>query len=183
MQDDGNLVLYDSQGGAALWASQQGRLQQAAANAAPPPAPTPAIASPTPTPVSFAQALGLTVLGSQINDGTLTANQALVSANGRYTAVMQTDGNFVVYDGTRAIWASGTDGKANGGFLAMQGDGNLVVYAPGGNAKWASGTNGAGVNRQFTLVMQDDGNLVVYDSQGGAALWSSQTDRIAAAAA
>jgi hypothetical protein len=65
----------------------------------------------------------------------------------------------------------------------MQGDGNLVVYAPGGNAKWASGTNGAGVNRQFTLVMQDDGNLVVYDSQGGAALWSSQTDRIAAAAA
>ena len=42
-------------------------------------------------------------------------------------AVMQGDGNFVIYGYPGAIWASNTDGKGNC-FLTMQDDGNLVIY-------------------------------------------------------
>jgi hypothetical protein len=59
-----------------------------------------------------------------------------------YTAEMQGDGNFVLYDAEHApLWASRTPGSG-GAHLAMQDDGNLVVYASGGKALWASGTNG-----------------------------------------
>ena len=42
-------------------------------------------------------------------------------------AVMQGDGNFVVYTGDQAIWASETDGH-EGAYVRLQDDGNLVVY-------------------------------------------------------
>lgn len=53
-------------------------------------------------------------------------------------AVMQGDGNLVVYGSGRALWASGTWGHP-GAYTSLQTDGNLVVYGPGG-ALWASGT-------------------------------------------
>jgi hypothetical protein len=55
-------------------------------------------------------------------------------------AIMQGDGNFVVYapDGT-PLWHAGTHGNP-GTFLQIQDDGNLVLYAPGDRAIWASGT-------------------------------------------
>ncbi|KAJ3271938.1 hypothetical protein HDV01_006072 [Terramyces sp. JEL0728] len=58
------------------------------------------------------------------------------------TAAMQSDGNFVVYDGNNhALWATGTFG-ANF-YAVMQDDGNLVIYNPATEAAvWASGTNG-----------------------------------------
>lgn len=96
----------------------------------------------------------------------LGVGKALWSHDGRYQAVMQGDGNFVVYGPSGPTWASGT--SASGATVHMQGDGNLVVYAPGGGAVWASNTSGAGAR----LVMQDDGNLVVYASSGPT--WSSQ---------
>ncbi|SDS85360.1 Surface antigen [Nocardioides scoriae] len=96
----------------------------------------------------------------------LTPGQALWSHDGRFTALMQGDGNFVVYGPGGAQWASGTG--VSGSIVRMQGDGNLVVYAPGAVAKWSSATQGAGAR----LVMQDDGNLVIYS--GSTALWSSR---------
>ncbi|WP_225849011.1 hypothetical protein [Streptomyces sp. HPF1205] len=46
-------------------------------------------------------------------------------------ATMQSDGNFVVYQGTRALWNSGTGGNPGGYYyLCFQTDGNLVIYAP-----------------------------------------------------
>jgi hypothetical protein len=55
-------------------------------------------------------------------------------------AVMQTDGNFVVYSpASVALWNSGTEGNG-GAFLAMQSDGNLVVYSPANAPLWNSGT-------------------------------------------
>jgi hypothetical protein len=110
----------------------------------------------------------------------LAPNQQLVSANGSYRAVMQTDGNFVVYGPSGATWASGTNGKGSGPYMAlMQPDGNLVVYAKSSNCSsgtactptWASNTNGKGTP-PFTLIMQNDGNLVVYDSSK-APIWAS----------
>lgn len=122
---------------------------------------------------------GPLIFGDRIVNRDMTANQALRSTNGRYLALMQGDGNFVVYDQAenRATWSLGTDGKAAGGRLVMQSDGNVVVYDATGQARWDAGTSGSDVNRRFTLVMQDDGNLVAYDSQGSEAVWSSMGHR------
>jgi GH25 family lysozyme M1 (1,4-beta-N-acetylmuramidase) len=113
-------------------------------------------------------------------------------------AVMQGDGNFVLYGKTsNALWASGTSGHG-GASLAVQDDGNVVVYA-GSDALWASGTNvpgspaaptacgalapGQGMVRgesvrscdgRFTFAMQTDGNLVYYD--GAKAIWNTGTE-------
>jgi len=98
----------------------------------------------------------------------LSTGQYLRSSRGHYVAVMQTDGNLVVYDGGRALWASRT--QSAGASLAIQQDGNLVVYDIYGSPRWASRTPGAG---QGFLVMQDDGNLVLYAAHGAA--WATGT--------
>ncbi len=55
-------------------------------------------------------------------------------------AVMQGDGNFVLYHlGWMPLWASGTYGHP-GSYVVLQNDGNLVVYSPSGRALWATGT-------------------------------------------
>lgn len=53
-------------------------------------------------------------------------------------AVMQPDGNLVVYDASgKAVWASGTDRNPQS-FLAVQDDGNVVIYND--VAIWATNT-------------------------------------------
>jgi len=93
----------------------------------------------------------------------LFQNQEIRSPNGRYKAVMQGDGNFVLYENeTRAVWASNTNGR--GAIRCeMQNDGNLVLYDSGSRPVWASNTCGKG-RAPFRLEMQNDRNLVVYDS-------------------
>jgi hypothetical protein len=56
-------------------------------------------------------------------------------------AVMQDDGNFVVYDSFENwLWASHTQGNS-GAFVILQDDGNLVVYASDGiTPLWQSRT-------------------------------------------
>jgi hypothetical protein len=92
-------------------------------------------------------------------------------ADGSYTMVMQTDGNFVLYaNGNRALWQSHTYNNP-GSDVVMQTDGNLVVYSPGGQALWQSGTyNQPGDH----LVVQTDGNVVIYTPSGGAP-WFTNT--------
>lgn len=92
---------------------------------------------------------------------------ALSSPSAQYRAIMQGDGNLVVYDGHQAIWNSQTAGRP-GGRLVMQGDGNLVVYV-GAEAVWNSQTAGQPGGR---LVMQDDGNLVIY--RASSPVWASR---------
>lgn len=82
-----------------------------------------------------------TGFGYSTNQEKLTANSSLtegnelVSTNGWFAAVVQADGNFVVYKKpekvpANAVWASGTNigRNANGYTLVMQKDGNLVLY-------------------------------------------------------
>ena len=97
-------------------------------------------------------------------DQTLAIGSSLVSSNGWYQLVVQSDGNLVVYSkGGVAVWASGTAGNGPA-FLKAQTDGNLVLYRISDNAPiWASGTVGA--NRSYVL-MQNDGNLVIYLTSG-----------------
>ena len=123
-------------------------------------------------------AMGLALLGFQVSPAlassdtlsvgqSLSAGQALWSADGRYEAVMQGDGNFVEYGPSGVVWNSRT--SVAGSHIVMQTDGNLVIYPPSGAAVWSSSTAPSSNDR---LVMQTDGNLVIY-SQGGLPLWSS----------
>lgn len=114
-------------------------------------------------------------------------------------AVMQSDGNFVLYGRTsNAIWSSNTGGHG-GAALAVQSDGNLVVYQ-GATALWNTGTSVMGApakpggcgaalpgeglaageslsscDGRFTLAMQSDGNLVLYKN-GVGALWNTGSE-------
>lgn len=90
----------------------------------------------------------------------LGPNQSLQSTNGRYTFVLQTDGNLVIYDRNRPLWQNQTNGSGATMFY-LQSDGNLVQYRSDWVPVWSTGTHGAGGDR---LVMQDDGNLVLYNS-------------------
>jgi len=92
------------------------------------------------------------------------------SCDGRFTLAMQTDGNFVLYQGSKPLWATMTNG--HGGYIAvMQNDGNLVVYDEHSHPLWASHTNGH--DGSFAAV-QDDGNFVVYTSTFKP-IWASNT--------
>jgi hypothetical protein len=122
----------------------------------------------------------------QLNEFMKT-NDYLVSDNGFFFAIMQTDGNLCVYRGGGpedkhdGLWCTRTlvdDGKA---FAIMQNDRNLCVYKGAGPQDqgaplWASGQLGKKDDKVFA-IMQDDGNLVIYggtgpgDQQGG--LWNS----------
>lgn len=166
LQGDGNLVLYGdgaarwqtgtSGGGAQLALQGDGNLVVYAGGRAAWSIKTGLI--PVPQPTRSALAAG----------ETLTAGQSLV--NGRFQAAMQGDGNFVLYDGSRPVFWTGTGGTG-GARLAMQADGNLVLYGSGG-PRWQTGTSGGGAQ----LALQGDGNLVVY--AGGRAAWSARTGYI-----
>jgi hypothetical protein len=99
----------------------------------------------------------------------LARGGSLTSPNGDYTAVYQTDGNFVVYAGKTALWASNTMGKASNA-LVLGGDGNLIIYN-GSIRIWETHTGNLPPRE---LVLQDDGHLVLYKSAGGAS-WGTGT--------
>jgi hypothetical protein len=67
-------------------------------------------------------------------------------------AVLQPDGNFVLYsDDGQARWASQTDGKA-ADRLTLQADRNVVLYGKDGAALWSSGTNRESGGRTHTVA-------------------------------
>ena len=140
LQNDGNLVIYSSSG-SPLWASMS-------------------TVNPT--------------LQNRLDDK-LSSNQVLFKGqfiqNAARTSklVLQSDGNLVLYNNNKAVWASWTVGS-NAKYLAMQSDGNLVLYDNNNKAVWASWTNGQGFS---TVYDQSDGNLVIYNSNGPT--WDSQT--------
>ena len=113
-------------------------------------------------PASFASAAAG---GNVLKAGeTLASGKYIISPDGQYKFVLQSDSNLVVYYKTIAVWASKTVGK--GGIkLVMQSDGNLVLYTAKNVAVWASNTAGKGTSY---LAMQNDGNLVIYTTSGSA---------------
>ncbi|MFD0663070.1 hypothetical protein [Thermocatellispora tengchongensis] len=146
MQTDGNLVLYQT-GGGALWSSQTlgggaFAAMQDDGNLVLYKGRTPLWASNTDVPGAYlaVQDDGNLVIykggkvlwhrGARI--GTLEPGQRLKtheyvrSANGDYQLVMQDDGNLVLYRAGKALWASWT--KAPGAYAMMQEDGNFVIF-------------------------------------------------------
>ncbi len=118
---------------------------------------------------------GFTVTGDNAQCGKMTANQELLpgqtqlSCDSRFTLSQQSDGNLVLYEGSTALWATGTNGQSTVAAI-MQADGNLVTYTNAG-ANWASNTSN---NPGDYLAIQTDGNMVIYNS-AGSAIWTSNT--------
>jgi hypothetical protein len=96
-------------------------------------------------------------------------DQYIQSPDQRFRMVMQGDGNLVLYQGTAALWMSGTFNHP-GAYAAMQSDGNLVIYYQAA-AAWNSGTGGHPGAR---LEMQSDGNGVIY-TPSDQSLWQTTT--------
>jgi hypothetical protein len=111
------------------------------------------------------------------------------------TAIMQGDGNFVVYNPRGGVvWSTYTQGQP-GSYLALQSDGNLVVYNASGWPIWSvnspftppwgcgtltigqglsQGTTMSSCDGRYTLSMGADGNLVLFKS-GAGPVWASGT--------
>jgi hypothetical protein len=108
--------------------------------------------------------------GSLLPGDALYPGQAVSSCNGRATFTLQGDGNVVLYQGSRALWASDTPGR-DAGVLAMQGDGNLVLYSPASAPLWFTSTSG---HEGARLAVQDDCHAVIYNT-AGQPIWYSNT--------
>ncbi|KAF1373165.1 hypothetical protein PFLUV_G00257480 [Perca fluviatilis] len=87
----------------------------------------------------------------------LLKDQFLISNNGKYKAIFQGDGNFVVY-GDKVVWATGTDGS-DAVRVIMQADGNLVMYNQSDQPKWSSGTYIQGTCDKCRVELTDGGKL------------------------
>jgi hypothetical protein len=170
MQGDGNLVLYGGQG-QALWSagtngtgSANQVVLQGDGNLV--------VYTATGTAVWSSRTGRIPVpRRSTVTSGqVLTPGQALYG--GAYHAVVQGDGNFVVYG--KRVWSSRTSGQKVTD-LQLLGSGNLVLFGPSYRQLWSSGTSiGADAATLTRLVMQSDGNLVLYN-ESGKALWNSAT--------
>ena len=94
----------------------------------------------------------------------LQPNGFLMSKNQRYKLIMQTDGNLVGYEGTKPFWASNTNGRSGRyAIMQSDGNFVIYVNGPKpmSGPIWASNTNGKGGVR---VVMQDDRNIVIYNT-------------------
>jgi serine/threonine protein kinase len=114
--------------------------------------------------------------------GYLQPGHSMVSPNGRYSLVMQSDGNLVEYSTPSRIvqWESGTSGNFNA-YVVMQSDGNLVIYPPGKTAPapgqptsaiWQTGTLG---HPGASSSLLNSGVLVVRSPGSGGVLWATPT--------
>jgi hypothetical protein len=101
----------------------------------------------------FMKAAGRDIYLVMQNDGNLvlyrsidfSPHQAAWSTNtynkgvGPYRCVIQTDGNFVIYDSRNApLWASNTDGKGPHCVVLLQNSGDLTLLSPSGHCLWSS---------------------------------------------
>ncbi|MFV2123613.1 hypothetical protein ACFHWS_03545 [Micromonospora sp. LOL_013] len=137
-------------------ASPAGRNRQAVAATASPAAP----AQPATGAIRTGAFVGATRIGSQLNaNTTMYAGEYILSPDGRFGLLMQTDGNLVAYgpspcgaprpnicQGPYDWWSSKTDGQP-GSRVVMQSDGNLVIYRPDDSVAWASNTEDSGATR------------------------------------
>jgi hypothetical protein len=75
-------------------------------------------------------------------------------SDGTFKLVFQGDGNFVLYDGAKAKWATYT--ATTKGTLRLQTDGNIVIYDGNSKVLWASKTGG---NHYDHYSLTNDGLL------------------------
>ena len=95
-----------------------------------------------------------------------------LTGNG-YDLTMQSDGNLVVYQGSTAIWASGTAGSGTAPYEAtMTTDGYLSVYDSSGDDIWDSEVSGTG-SAPYQASVDGTGALCVTYDSGSTQMWCS----------
>jgi len=108
-----------------------------------------------------------------VNDGLSHVGSTNVPGqNCNFSALFRSDGNFVVFQGTNAIWSTATSGK--GATRAQfQADGNFVIAKDSAPAAtlFNTATNGKSAT---SMVLGKNGNLVILNSSG-TLLWDSKT--------
>lgn len=119
-----------------------------------------------------------------VSNETLEEETMLVSTNQKYFALVQSDGNFVLYksdsfERNNALWASNTwnshwISNPRPFKLTLLPNGNLVLFDKDNVAVWTSNSGGKGQNGSHKLVLQNDGNLVLYDGNMNAT-WATNT--------
>ncbi|EAL67630.1 hypothetical protein DDB_G0279711 [Dictyostelium discoideum AX4] len=112
-------------------------------------------------------------------------NAKLISHNKRYEAVMQGDGNFVIYslentssDKRHVVYETDTYHKGHGPYkFYSQNDGNLVIYDSKNNATWSSKTANVRTKRPgpYYCRLFDSGSLKAFD-KNNEIMWSSPID-------
>ena len=165
MQDDGNLVVYRGDG-KALWTSGTDGGKNSA---------------------KYGTGYLLLDRHTLHSGSKLFNDEVLKSKNGLYRAMMQSDGNFVLYNtrgSNAAIWSSksncegsatGTICKGSPFILRIKEDNEVVISDKDSQAIWSSGTQIDHAPVKIShLTMQDDGNLVIYNVDGKA-VWESAT--------
>jgi hypothetical protein len=89
-----------------------------------------------------------------------------------FDAVMQRDGNFVIYRVNRgSIWSTQTPRENSRYRLKLQSDGDVALCRESGIPIWSSRTAGSNATK---LVLQPDGNLVLYN-QNLDPVWASRS--------
>ena len=101
-------------------------------------------------------------LGNRLIAGQqLTANDAIVSANGAFYATVNSKGSFSIYGINGELFWTAAPGTAVNGKVAMQTDGNLCLYPQGSQGQvWCSRSNRQG--NQFFVLLRDTGVLEIY---------------------
>jgi len=106
---------------------------------------------------------------SLLKGDNLLAAEFIKSQNRKFSLVMQGDGNLVAYDvQKKALWSSGTDGSG-AVECVLQSDGNLLLKDENGKNVWATNTYG---HPNAKLMIQDDGKVVLYAAEG-IPVWSN----------
>ncbi len=113
------------------------------------------------------------------NGAVLYQEGYLRSTNDAYFAIMQRDGNFVIYTSrdfspVNAQWSSNSTEKGQEPFrLIMEDSGDLVIRDAYNKQLWSTYTAGKG-RKPHHLIMQIDRNLVLYDGHHKP-IWASNT--------
>jgi len=167
MQHDGNFVLYERDGVMPFWATGTD-----APNSKLTLQDTGNLAVVSPLGRPLWQTIQVDAHILQVG-GTLSVDDSLASPDRSFRLVLQSDGNLVLSHNGVPVWASNTSEPP--GFAIMRWDGNFVLYEPGGErVAFETATTGSGC----VLALQNDGNLVVYES-GGSPLWDSSSESLA----
>ncbi|QHF19978.1 hypothetical protein GTU71_03260 [Rathayibacter sp. VKM Ac-2762] len=167
MQTDGNMVVYSAKGGP-VWSTNT--INEAGASVIMQPDGNLVVYRENGSPAwasSVRRVIAEPVTDTLFTEQTLRPVHQLTSADGRFSAVMQNDGNFVRYGPQGAVWGTGTGGSGNR--ITMQKDGNAVIYGSDGSVKWFSGTRGKdlrlGINNAGSLIIVNPSDDVIWTSQ------------------
>ena len=99
----------------------------------------------------------------------LEQDESIISSSKQFYAVLQSDGNFVLYKSLtrkQPLWATNTWMIDNPKpfRLKLTDYGALILSDKEGNTVWNSDSGYKGSEGNYKLIIQNDGNMVIYDA-------------------